>query len=42
MEPIPKLDLVEEVKIASLDDLTEPTLKMMPSSSSMRKKTKVL
>jgi hypothetical protein len=26
IEPIPKLDLVKEVKVASLDDLIEPNL----------------
>jgi hypothetical protein len=39
-ELIPKEDPMEEVKVASLDDLIEP-LKMMPSSSS-KKKRKIL
>jgi hypothetical protein len=36
-EPIPKEDPMEEVKVASLDDLIE-SLKMMPSSSSKKRK----
>jgi hypothetical protein len=36
-EPIPEEDPMKEVKVASLDDLIEPTLKMMPSSSLKRK-----
>jgi hypothetical protein len=39
IEPIPEEDPIEEVKVASLDVLLNPTLKMMPTSSS-KKETK--
>jgi hypothetical protein len=39
IEPIPEEDPIEEVKVASLDVLLNPTLNMMPTSSS-KKETK--
>jgi hypothetical protein len=36
IEPLPKLDPIEEVKVASLEELVESNLEDVPSSSPTR------